>query len=411
MILSGGFAVLQAPLLNGSWIEALVETTFDGVRISPNRAMAPSLRRNGCRVLSVLTERAAQFQAQGALPNPNTVASVRVSCPAPKSMKGLSGIRACLILPFSLCPLSGLRSVLALAGQVFEFLEAPIHDAAAPVATGQQPRDKSMNAPADINSTFRPFAEALAREAAELVRESFEAASVSLKPDGSPVTSVDLAVERALRQRIEHSFPDHGILGEEFGARNLEADWIWVIDPIDGTRQFAAGLPNFGILIALCHRRQPMLGIICQPQIGDLYVGVTGTGAWLNDKPINCRSASDLDKVIVCFSDPDAFTGKSQAGFEALRQKSAWNVYDGGCLSFGALAAGHIGVSLCGPNLDCFDICALVPVADGAGGRITDWHGKALDFSSSGAIVASASAELHQEVLATLNNAPARHQE
>ncbi|MEM7171645.1 MAG: inositol monophosphatase family protein [Pseudomonadota bacterium] len=256
-----------------------------------------------------------------------------------------------------------------------------------------------------ISEDLKEFAEELAKEAQDTVKSVIAEASITIKSDGSPVTSVDLAVESALRQRIEESYPAHGILGEEFGTQNLEADWVWVIDPIDGTRQFAAGLPNYSILIALCYQYQPVIGIICQPFLSDIYLGVAGQGTWLNGRQVQTRPFAKIEQSIVCYSDPDAFTGQSRKAFRALRPKSRWNVYDGGSLSFGTLAAGHIGVSLCAPNLDCFDICALVPVVEGAGGVISDWQGKALGLSSSGAIVASACPELHQEVLAVIQTA------
>ncbi|MGR3717841.1 MAG: inositol monophosphatase family protein, partial [Thermohalobaculum sp.] len=103
-----------------------------------------------------------------------------------------------------------------------------------------------------------------------------------------------------------------------------------------------------------------------------------------------------------CLSDPDAFDQATVAGFEALRRGSQWNVYDGGCLGFGALAAGRLDISLCGPTLDCFDICALVPVVEGAGGLITDWRGNPLTLDAKGEIVAACSAELHGSVLEIL---------
>ena len=120
---------------------------------------------------------------------------------------------------------------------------------------------------------FRAFAEELTALASAAVRAQIAHLSLEIKADGSPVTSVDLAVEQVLRERIDAAYPQHGVLGEEFGTRNLDAEWVWVVDPIDGTRQFAAGLPNYGILIALCHRGRPVIGVICQPVLGDIYLG------------------------------------------------------------------------------------------------------------------------------------------
>ncbi len=254
---------------------------------------------------------------------------------------------------------------------------------------------------------FRAFAEELAALASSAVRAQIAHPSVEIKTDGSPVTAVDLAVEQVLRERIDATYPGHGVLGEEFGARDLDADWVWVVDPIDGTRQFAAGLPNYGILIALCHLGRPVIGVICQPLLGDIYLGLAGQGAWLNGRPISTRTTARLAESITCLSDPDAFGQTTIAGFEALRRGSHWNVYDGGCIGFGALAAGRLDLCLGGPTLDPFDICALVPVVEGAGGAITDWRGNPLTLASSGEIVAACSAELHASVLEILAHSQA----
>jgi histidinol phosphatase-like enzyme (inositol monophosphatase family) len=251
---------------------------------------------------------------------------------------------------------------------------------------------------------FRGFASELAKIVIAVAAGNRANCEVEIKKDGSPVTNIDIAVEKAVRARIEAEFPEHGILGEELPIRNPGAEWMWVIDPIDGTRQFAAGLPNYGSLIALCHHGVPELGIICQPDTSDIYIGVTGQGSWYNGAPVRAGRQAALSSSILCISDLDAFDDATRPGMERLRRASLWNVFDGGCLSFGVLASGRIGASVCGPNLDNFDICALVPVVEGAGGVITDWQGGRLTFASKGAIVASANRRLHDEVLALLNH-------
>lgn len=249
---------------------------------------------------------------------------------------------------------------------------------------------------------YKDFATELATLASKTVREQVENLSLEVKDDGSPVTSVDLEVERVLRERIDLYYPEHGVVGEEHGSRDLDADWVWVLDPIDGTRQFAAGLPNYGVLVALCHRGKPVVGAICQPLLQDLYLGVYERGSWLNGRVVQCRQTTDIAAAVISLSDLDAYDARTRGGMEAVRQASKWNVFDGGCLGFGALAAGALDVCVCGPNLDNFDICALVPVVEGAGGVITDWRGDALSLASEGEIVASCTASLHQQVLQLL---------
>ncbi len=253
-----------------------------------------------------------------------------------------------------------------------------------------------------LPGNIRDVVGAIVASAARVVRDEFDRFRVETKADGSPVTSVDLAVERVIRSRLEKAYPDHGILGEEYGHDRPGTDWTWLIDPIDGTRQFAAGLPNYGILLALCEGRTPRLGVICQPVLADVYIGISGEGAWRNGTPIRVAETSLLAESIVCFSDPDAFDAATRPGLERMRVKSRWNVYDGGCLSFAALASGRLAVSVYGPNLDSYDFCPLVPVVEGAGGVITDWHGASLSRDSVGAVVASCSASLHSRVLACL---------
>lgn len=251
----------------------------------------------------------------------------------------------------------------------------------------------------DLPAGVRGVVEPIIGEAARVVREALDGFDLRIKPDGSPVTSVDLAVERVIRSRLQAAFPDHGILGEEYGAHHADAEWIWLIDPIDGTRQFAAGLPGFGILLALCEGDAPRLGVICQPRLEDVYIGIQGQGSWLNGRPLRASRTATLDDAVVCFSDLDAFDDATRPAMDRLRSTTRWNVYDGGCLAFAALAAGRVSASVCAPNLDAHDFCALVPVVEGAGGVITDWRGNALTRRFKGAIVASCSSALHEQVL------------
>ncbi|MEL6219188.1 MAG: inositol monophosphatase family protein [Pseudomonadota bacterium] len=245
------------------------------------------------------------------------------------------------------------------------------------------------------------LAEQLAVRAREVLVSEHQA-GFSLKADGSPVTTLDRAVEAALRAEIKKASPEHGIIGEEYGPENADRDWVWILDPIDGTRQYAAGLPNFGTLIALCHKQVPVIGVIAHPWNGMVCIGVAGQGTKIDGRRVQTASLKRPGEVIACLSDPDAFDAATQPGFEAVRAASLWNVYDGGCLGYAALSEGRIGIALNGPNLERFDIAALIPVIEGAGGFISDWSGGPLDATSEGAIVASANAALHEQVLALI---------
>ncbi len=245
----------------------------------------------------------------------------------------------------------------------------------------------------------------LAQAAREVHRAHDSALGMEIKQDGSPVTALDRAVERRLRREIAAAFPHHGILGEEEGPERIDAPHVWVIDPIDGTRQFAAGLPNWGTLIALCREGRPIIGVIDQPWCERLWLGVAGSGTTVNGRAVRCAPVTTLADCVASLSDPDAYDADTAPGLAAIRARTRWNVYDGGCLGYGALAEGRIGLCLNGPNLEPFDIAALVPVVEGAGGLITGWAGETLSIASSGAIVASATPALHAAALETLAGA------
>ena len=248
------------------------------------------------------------------------------------------------------------------------------------------------------------LAEALAETARETAQRISGNPEVEIKADGTPVTTMDRAVEAALRRIIERDHPEHGILGEEYGAEGTDRDWVWVLDPVDGTRQFAAGLPNFGTLIALCHEGRPVIGVIAHLFYESTCVGVAGRGTRLNGRPVRCAVADRLCDIVASISDPDAYDARTIRGMQAIRTRTRWNVFDGGCLGYVSLARGLTGLCLNGPNLDPFDIAALVPVVEAAGGCITDWRGNPLTIESRGEIVATSGHRLHQSALEVLSN-------
>lgn len=253
-----------------------------------------------------------------------------------------------------------------------------------------------------IPDEFVQLAETLALTARETAQSITSDPEVDIKADGSPVTTMDRAVEAALRRIIEQRQPTHGILGEEFGAEGAGRDWVWVLDPVDGTRQFAAGLPSFGTLVALCHKGRPVVGVIAHLFYEAVCIGVAGRGTLFNGRPVRCAGPAELGAVVASISDPDAFDARTTPGMQAIRARTRWNVFDGGCLGFASLARGLVGLCLNGPNLEAFDIVALVPVVEAAGGRISDWRGNALTIESEGEIVATAGPRLHDRALELL---------
>tara|TARA_Y100000739_G_C20586314_1_gene455445 strand:- start:943 stop:1713 length:771 start_codon:yes stop_codon:yes gene_type:complete len=235
-----------------------------------------------------------------------------------------------------------------------------------------------------------------------LVNAHMEGPRYEVKKDGSVVTEVDLNVEKLLREEINRNFPLHGILGEEFENERLDSDFIWVIDPIDGTRAFATGIPNFGCLISLCYEGKPILGIIEIPIGNFRAVGTIGNPTIVNGRKVRTRNCENLNNAVLSTCHPGALKDKKNV-LNTLREKTSWRFYDGGCVSYVSLVRGLIDICIDG-NLDPFDFCALVPIVEGAGGKITDWSGNPLNIDSGSRIVASGTVSLHEKVLQYLED-------
>ncbi|SCY46563.1 inositol monophosphatase family protein [Paracoccus tibetensis] len=226
--------------------------------------------------------------------------------------------------------------------------------------------------------------------------------AVDYKPDGSSVTPADLLIEERWRSEIRRQFPSHGILGEEYGPQAGTSAFTWVLDPIDGTRQFGAGLLDYASLIAVCRDGVPVLGIIDTPVPHARYAAAAGQGALFAGRAIRSSIRTDMTGAVISLANPNSFSDETAFGYEALRSTGRVRVHDGGALAYGALARGRVDVCINGDDLDAYDICALCPVVQEAGGVITDWRGESLSLASRGGIVASASPELHAKVLERL---------
>ncbi len=247
---------------------------------------------------------------------------------------------------------------------------------------------------------FTTFAEELADRAGEVLTRYFRAPlDVVSKSDASPVTIADQEAEEAMCALIRQTYPDHGIFGEESGRSNIDATYQWVLDPIDGTRAFIAGIPTFTTLIALCKDGAPILGLINQPISGERWINGT-----LNGKKITTRKNSTLKNAAIgTTSLPYYFSSDEAARFERVRQASAHIVIGGDGYGYAMVANGQLDafIDTC---LKPYDFCALVPVIEGAGGVITDWQGKPLTIHSKGDVLACANKELHTQALRILND-------
>lgn len=224
------------------------------------------------------------------------------------------------------------------------------------------------------------------------------------KADASPVTRADREAETAMRAILADEAPDHGVLGEEYGAANTDAEYVWALDPLDGTRAFVAGKPQFGSLIALLHRGAPIVGLIDMPILGERYLGVLGVGATLNGAPIRTRAAKPMAEARMGTTSPEIFADAAdQAVYAKLRGAVADCNFGGDCYNYAVLASGWLDFVL-ETTLKPWDYSALAPVVIAAGGAMTDWSGAPLTLASAGDVLASSDPALHRAALALLND-------
>ena len=262
-------------------------------------------------------------------------------------------------------------------------------------------------APSDASerALFVPFARELAAVAAAVIRPYHLAGvAVDAKADATPVTVADRRAEEVMRALIAQRFPDHGVLGEEFGEHLPGARYRWVLDPIDGTKSFVANTFLFGTLIALLRDGRPILGVIASPSTGHVLVG-TGDAAWLGDARVHARACARIEDATLLTTDHfEVGRRHDGAAFEALARRARLYRTWGDCHGYFLVATGGADAML-DPILSPWDIMALVPVVEGAGGRITDWHGG--DPVAGRSLVATGDAALHDAVLAALRPADA----
>lgn len=247
------------------------------------------------------------------------------------------------------------------------------------------------------------FAEALAETSGEVLRRYFRTpVAVDAKPDASPVTIADRETETALREAIEARYPDHGILGEEFGGTRETARHVWVLDPIDGTKAFVTGKPLFGTLIGLLQDGAPLLGVIDQPILNERWRGIRGDVACFNGTPVKTRAATRLADAMMYSTSPAMFEGKDAEAYGRLGDAVRYALFGTDCYAYGLLAMGCVDLVV-EAQLKAHDFCPIVPIVEAAGGRMTDWQGAALGPGSDGRVLAAGSADLHAKALAVLN--------
>lgn len=244
------------------------------------------------------------------------------------------------------------------------------------------------------------FAEELAMLSGKLIKQYWRTdVKIENKADESPVTIADKKAEELMRELIMKRYPEHGILGEEFGEHNSESEYKWILDPIDGTKSFICGTVTFGTLIALVKNNEPILGVIHQPILNEFLIG-DNDSALLNGKAVNVRKCDDLSQAILLGTDYLHIEKyQSKAGFDNLMRKVKYYRMWGDCYGYYLVATGFADIMI-DPIMNPWDSLAVIPVIRGAGGKVTDYKGG--DAVTGTSMVATAG-KIHDDVIRILN--------
>ncbi|HTQ84685.1 MAG TPA: histidinol-phosphatase [Candidatus Solibacter sp.] len=227
---------------------------------------------------------------------------------------------------------------------------------------------------------YAEFAEAAAWAAGEITLRYFQKLpGVEYKADRSPVTVADRESETLLRARIEERFPEHGILGEEFGLARPEARMRWLLDPIDGTQSFIRGVPLYGVMLALVEDGDPVVGVVHFPALSETVVAWRGGGCWWTRGGERVRArvsnVARLEDAVLLATDPLGHQGEAKrAGYEALKGRVKMERGWGDCYGYALVATGRAEIML-DAALSEWDAAPLIPILEEAGGRFTDWKG------------------------------------
>ncbi|MFV0645118.1 MAG: histidinol-phosphatase [Sphingomonadaceae bacterium] len=260
-----------------------------------------------------------------------------------------------------------------------------------------------------IDSSAVALAGRLADVAGEAIRPHFRPLSGSVrsdrKDDQTPVSEADRSAEAAMRQAIQETFPDDGIIGEEYGVQEGRSGRQWVLDPIDGTAGFLAGRPIFGTLIALLVDGWPVLGVIDQPILRERWLGITGRPTTFNGVDVRTRHCGALSDAVIATTGPHYFDSHQGDHFMALAAKTDHRrmVMGGDCYNYAMLASGQLDI-VCEAGLKLYDWAALVPVVEGAGGMMCDWNGDPLGPGSGETILALGDPARLEDVVEALDH-------
>lgn len=248
---------------------------------------------------------------------------------------------------------------------------------------------------------YKDFCFQLAEVSGNIIKQYFrKRINVESKPDLSPVTIADKKAEEVMRELISKTFPDHGIIGEEFGNANEEAEYIWVLDPIDGTKSFICGAYSFGTLIALLKNGNPIIGVYHQPVFGDLLIG-DNVRTKINGETTTIRECTSLQNAVLLTTDHLNIEKYQNAEkFNELIKRVKLYRNWGDCYGYYLLATGYADVMI-DPIMSSWDTLPLIPIIKGAGGIITDYKG---GNPVKGNSIIAATSKIHQQVISILNS-------
>src|SRR5437870_2481887 len=256
---------------------------------------------------------------------------------------------------------------------------------------------------------FSVFVNELATVSGETILPFFRTA-LSVADKGrvgsfDPVTAADHAAETAMRNLIHRTFPDHGIIGEEFGSERADADYVWVLDPIDGTKSFISGMPAWGTLIGLLRQGEPVFGIMNQPFIRERFSGDSGRAHYsgpAGKRDLRVRSCPRLEEAVLFTTSPLLMNGSDRVIFSRVENAVRLSRYGGDCYAYCMLAAGHVDLVI-ETELKPYDVLPLVPIIAGAGGIVTTWENG--PPHAGGRIIAAGDTRVHVAALALLAHA------
>src|SRR5499427_887957 len=253
---------------------------------------------------------------------------------------------------------------------------------------------------------FSAFVNELATVSGETILPFFRTA-LSIEDKGrhggfDPVTAADHAAETAMRTLIRRTFPGHGIVGEEYGDEHADAEYVWVLDPIDGTKSFISGMPAWGTLIALTRSGKPVFGMMHQPFLRERFNGDGRMARYrgpAGERQLMVRPCENLKRAVLSTTSPRLMREKDRSAFARVEAAARLSLYGGDCYAYCMLAAGHIDLVI-ETEIKRHDIVPLIPIITGARGIVTTWSGEAAE--NGGRIIAAGDKRVHAAAVALL---------